>query len=393
MARKIVGTPYFSSRVGPLAKGCRQCVRGEKLVLIATGVCPSKCWYCPLSLEKKGRDVVYANERRVEKDQDILEEALLCSAKGAGITGGDPLARLGRTVKYIWLLKGKFGAKFHIHLYTPGVLATPAALKKLHDAGLDEIRFHPDYAGGQADYSRMGGPDLTPIENALKYGWDVGVEIPVVPGYLRQAKKLVVKLDEIGVKFLNLNQLESSETNIECMLGKGFELESPNSFAVKGSARMAGSLLKFCAQKTGLNVHYCTIRLKDRVQLRERIRRRAKNVAQDFDFVTSEGLLVRGALYLSETLPSFGHAKKLGSLSGSRRKNILKKLSKLQDKIAEEIGLPENLMLLDERGLRILTGAWILEGEPEYFRRIGLVPAFVEEYPTWDGLITTLDPL
>jgi hypothetical protein len=101
-------TPYFSYAVRELPRGCQLCVRGEKLVLFTTGACPRDCFYCPLSPWRRG-DVVYANERPVKNVDDVIEEARIQEAKGAGITGGDPLARLDRTVEYIRVLKENFG--------------------------------------------------------------------------------------------------------------------------------------------------------------------------------------------------------------------------------------------------------------------------------------------
>ena len=135
---------YYSYFVGELPKGCQLCVKGAKLVLFTTGVCPRDCFYCPLSPWRR-EDVIYANERPVKDELDILEEAKIQEALGAGVTGGDPLAKLERTVRYIQLLKENFGENFHIHLYTTGALATRDALGKLYDAGLDEIRFHQTY--------------------------------------------------------------------------------------------------------------------------------------------------------------------------------------------------------------------------------------------------------
>src|SRR5512139_3746581 len=93
-----------------LPEGCRLCYKGAKMVLFVTGICGKKCFYCPVSEARREKDVVFANERRVEKDEDIIEEALSMDALGTGITGGEPLLRLDRVVHYIRILKNRFGA-------------------------------------------------------------------------------------------------------------------------------------------------------------------------------------------------------------------------------------------------------------------------------------------
>jgi hypothetical protein len=379
--RKIVETRHYSRRVGKLPEGCRLCVRGAKLVLLATGLCGGRCWYCPLSESKKNRDVVVANEWWVERDWDILEEARLCDAEGAGITGGDPLCRLGRTVHYIQLLKRKFGKKFHLHLYTTTRYATPQALRRLNKAGLDEIRFHPDF---------LKSADLKPIREALKYDWDVGCEIPVVPGQYRQTVRFIDEIDRVGVHFLNLNQFEVSETNAKSLEDAGHFAESDVSFAVKGSSAMAEKLLKYCAEKTGLRVHYCTVRLKDGVQLRNRLKRRARNVAKEYDIVTKDGLLLRGAFYLPETTPSFSYRGMLDKLKPNQKAVLMRRLQSALKNIRRSHHLPKQLIEVDDRRLRLLTGAWIAEELADEAKALGLKPAVVEEYPTWDGLITDL---
>jgi pyruvate formate-lyase activating enzyme-like uncharacterized protein len=136
----IEKTRFYSWKKGGIAKGCQLCVQGRKLVMFVTGLCSRPCFYCPLADTKKDLDVIFANEWKLKSEDDIdpiIKEAKLTGAKGAGITGGDPLVRLERTVKYIKLLKKKFGKKFHIHLYTMPELITENSLMKLHKAGLD----------------------------------------------------------------------------------------------------------------------------------------------------------------------------------------------------------------------------------------------------------------
>ena len=109
---------FHSYQLKELPRGCQYCIRGEKLVLFVTGICPRECSFCPVSDEKYRQDVIFANERKVNSPSDLIKEAELMQAKGAGITGGDPLAKLNRTLEYIRLLKEKFGKQFHLHLYT-----------------------------------------------------------------------------------------------------------------------------------------------------------------------------------------------------------------------------------------------------------------------------------
>jgi pyruvate formate-lyase activating enzyme-like uncharacterized protein len=54
----------------------------------------------------------------VTDDADILFEAKAIKSEGAGISGGDPLCDLDRTLNYIRLLKQEYGPNFHLHLYT-----------------------------------------------------------------------------------------------------------------------------------------------------------------------------------------------------------------------------------------------------------------------------------
>ncbi len=99
------------------------------MVLFVTGRCNRTCWYCPLSKERKGQDVIFANERPVSSREDILEEAVAMSALGTGITGGEPLLVPERVAEFSRLLKERFGPEHHIHLYTglaPGLLKQAA---------------------------------------------------------------------------------------------------------------------------------------------------------------------------------------------------------------------------------------------------------------------------
>ncbi len=370
-------TKWYSWCTGKLAKGCLQCVQGRKLVLFITGLCPQRCFYCPISEHKFGYDVVYANEWKISDQNnpvELIEEARLTEAHGAGITGGDPLAAIDRCCTYIKLLKQHFGSHFHIHLYTPLTLVTEERLQKLFAAGLDEIRFHPDLDDMTLWYR---------LEWARKYSWTIGVEIPAIPGYEAKTKTLV---DFIAgkVAFLNLNELELSDTQAKHyrLAELGYTPKDEYSYGVAGSQAMAMEMLAY-AETKGLNAHFCTVKLKDAVQVRKRLQHRAKNVALPFDVPTPEGLLLRGCAYLPELAPGQGYRKKLDC---AKKEVLLPLLHQKKESLCTALHRDETTIILDENKCRILLPRALVRNAAKKIKHLGLIPALVEEYPTADGL-------
>ena len=352
-------TKYFSYKNNKIAKGCELCVRGRKLVLFVTGVCSNKCNFCPLSEDKYKKDVIYANERPIHDLNKILEEAKLCSSRGAGITGGDPLEELDRTIRVIKLLKDKFAKNYHIHLYTPLINVSPEVIKQLENAGLDEIRFHPDL-----------DDDKLWIRVKISTTMSKGIEIPVFPDKKEQIFKL---LDFINVDFVNLNELELADAKHNKLAELGFEPKNEYSYGVKGSEELALEILEKYPDK---NIHYCTTKLKDSVQLMNRIKLRASNVRKKYDKLNGASL-IRGAIYLKELTPDFGFQKKLKKVD---RAKILDKLSKAKDKLSKHI---KNLDI-DDNKLRILTSKQEVKQKKEVIKKLGYVPYITEELATFD---------
>ncbi len=348
-------TKFYSYKLGSLPKGCQLCVKGRKSVLFITGLCANHCYFCPISDKKKNKDVIFINERPVKREKDIIEEIKLCSSTGVGITGGDPLIRLQRVIKTVKLLKKKFGKSFHIHLYTPLKLIDEKKLKHLYKSGIDEIRFHPNL-DKRIYWDR--------IKLAKKYKWDVGVEIPSIPGKEKQTKKLVDFLKE-KIDFLNINELEISDTNAQNLVEQGFKPKNNISYGVKGSHELALKILRFCKGKIK-RAHYCTTTLKDRVQLRKRILFRARNVKKEYDIITEDGMLFRGAIYC-------------------------KKPEKIIKKIKKEYEIPKELIRLDKKNCRIITASWIVDELKEELKKKGLKIALIENYPTYDELEVMVD--
>ncbi len=371
---KIQKTKYYSWKIGKLSKGCQLCVKGRKLVMFVTGVCSRNCYYCSLSNTKKNKDDIWANERKIKNYKEIIEEARANKASGAGITGGDPLLRFDRTLKIIRLLKKNFGKGFHIHLYAPLNLITKQKLKKLEKAGLDEIRVHPDIFNKKLWHK---------INWLKQFKFDCGVEIPAIPERRKETAELINFINN-KVEFININELEISETNTNNLLKMGFRCKHSLSYAIKNSEKTALDLLKYIKDKgINVNAHYCTAKLKDRVQLTNRIKLRAKSVAKAFDEITGDGTLVRGAIYLPELKPGFGYRKELESLSKKKKEKMLSKLLRFKKIIEKNTKIKK--IEIDKNKIRLITSGKNINLNKNKIKKLRLITAIVEEYPSYDA--------
>ncbi|MEM4491560.1 MAG: radical SAM protein [Sulfolobales archaeon] len=245
---------------------------GAKSVVFATGLCSVGCYYCPISPQRKSRDVVYVNDVAVESLRDLVEEVAASMSEGVGITGGEPLLVLDRVLEVIKVLKDVFGSRFHVHLYTSGVGLTEEIMGRLVSAGLDELRVHV-----------VSDRSLEAVELALNYPVDVVVENPAIPSDSERLKNLVSTLSSLGVKYVNLNELEVSELNFDLLSLKGFRVSSSGR-SVEGSREVALEVLKWVEEAgLGLSVHYCPALYKDAYQYPRRLLRRALATRRVFE--------------------------------------------------------------------------------------------------------------
>jgi pyruvate formate-lyase activating enzyme-like uncharacterized protein len=355
--------PMASSHRGALSPACVQCQEGRKMVLFVTGLCRFRCFYCPVSERRNQKDVTYANERLVARDEDVLDEARAIGASGTGITGGDPLGVIERVERYVRLLKATFGPEHHIHLYTHE--PNPAKLRRLAAAGLDEFRLHiPHYLWGSL--GSAGGAYRSVLADAAGWGLRRGVEIPVLPEKEGELRRLLLALDGLGLDFVNLNELEFSETNETKLRERGYRAEPTHGFGVRGSRAVAERLVREMRLATPL--HFCSSRFKDGVQLRQRLLRRAERTASTFAERTADGTVRLGVVELRG--------------SGS--------LGSLARRVARAARLDADDYRLDFARRRV-------ELAPETLRAVAArlaAPAFeVEVYPTADALEVEREPL
>ena len=353
-----------SQYLSPLSPACKMCAQGSKMVVLVTGLCPARCFYCPLSKNKQNKDVIYADEWQLENENDVdtlIAEAKAINAKGSGITGGDPLLVPHRTIKYIKLLKETFGENFHIHLYTSGLQNTDS-IRKMVEAGLDEIRFHPEPKNWE---NMKQSPLRSVIVDSVRLSVETAIEIPVIPGKTKEIIELISWADDQNVKYINLNELEFSEQNEIALYHKGFTMRNELSAAVKHSQENAyGVLQHFESHPVSIGIHYCSSSFKDGVQLTNRMKRRAKNIATENDIITEEGTILKGIIE-----PSQKHS-----------------ISSIKSILDKELNLTAKKYVINKEKKRVELHPDILEQYALILNRLHLHCFIIEEYPTADHL-------
>ena len=351
-------------------EGCIQCQMGSKLVLFITGNCHWQCDYCPLSETRRDVDWMFANERRCETFDEVIEEARAMRATGAGITGGDPMMAKERTLEGISRLKSEFGSEFHLHMYT-SIPFRPEVASEFADAGLDEIRFH--LLGLDSERYR------STISACSEAGILTGVEIPCEPDKRDELLALLDDLRTFEISFLNLNELEITVGNHENMELRGFNLSTEITAGAAGSNELAYEMKsRVLAAEQGLPDHsdgitrepygfhlkYCTSVFKDAGQLRRRFLRRGESVIAPHEVLTEDGTLIFGAIDAD---------------SDSKDDWI--------DELVDETGLPRRFLLWDEQNERIEMPLVVAEDIAEEIED----PVFmVEVLPTHERLEVTV---
>lgn len=324
--KEIEGGSYYNY----LSEGCRLCTRGSKLVFFLTGECLHSCYYCPISEEKRGSDMVFANEREVSISEDVEQEIELMDAEGVAITGGEPLLKPERLFDYLKLFK-ELG--LHVHLYTT-ITPEENFLLELSEY-LDEIRFHPISLHNPQKFEKS-------ITMAKDLGMEVGIEIPAL-----EYSQDIVDLVNRQEVFLNVNELEFSSTNYDKLVDEGFSVGESY-----GDTK-SGKVAHMYSENTD-KFHYCTSLFKDSVQFRRRLIRMAQNQPRFYQ-TTEEGTLICGLIE--------GDIKEA--------KEILKQAGENYEQIENQFEV--SLEFIEERG--------------ESLKGMGFNVSVIERYPTWKRII------
>lgn len=287
-------TNFASFCVNGIPEGCKRCIQGKKLVLFVTGKCSTNCSYCPLSELRKNTSSVWANERKCKNIKEIIHEAKESKATGAGITGGDPLLVLQKTLTYAKALKQKFGKKFHIHIYLSTKLLNESKIKSLSKY-IDEIRFHPENLTLPEKHKQ----DIEKISLAEKYfpRKNIGIEIPVFPDKKYETLQFMQSVKQ-HIGFLNLNELEIGDSNFS-FINKKYPLDK-SGYTIKNSIKIGKEILEKLRREK-IKVHLCTAETKNWHQYKNRL---LQHETLPFGKKTSEGTVIYFSIFKNKN-PNF----------------------------------------------------------------------------------------
>ncbi len=207
--------------IGTISPGCVPCfdsvLHSVRRNLPAGPLCNRNCVYCS-SDKTRTMDKMRGGEK---KDLLTLRDKLLPSKSTDCIPavfsfsgGGEPLLYLdfiSTTVTFIHRIFKDFKRKPYLYLYTNGVLANRETLLKLRDLGFDEIRFHL----GASNFARSV---YEKMRIAVKYFKSITMETPAWPLHRKQLFRALPILEDIGVRHVNLGEMELNYFNYERIL-------------------------------------------------------------------------------------------------------------------------------------------------------------------------------
>ncbi|MFA5168454.1 MAG: radical SAM protein [Candidatus Omnitrophota bacterium] len=213
--------------LGKISPGCYGCFvpdRYRKNISVGNK-CNLDCAYCTqekIAGKKRG---AYEITNLLFKDitKKLLLESIQPDYQPLSISfsgGGEPLMHLNVISDFMCFfhdLHKNLKKKPWYYLYTNGTLADEDTLLRLKDLNFDEIRFHL----GSTNFS---GEVYKNMRNAVKYFKAISVETPAWPFHRKKLFDMLPKIEDIGVKHLNITEVEINKDNfkrISALLGEG----------------------------------------------------------------------------------------------------------------------------------------------------------------------------
>ncbi|MBW1817479.1 MAG: radical SAM protein [Deltaproteobacteria bacterium] len=251
--------------------------------------CTRNCFYCPQD-RNEAAEKRPNTDRRLEFDSPSQYVRYLeaFNFEGIAFSGGEPFLAFDTMIQYIRKIRRSFGSRHYIWAYTNGDLVTEERLIRLKDAGLDELRF--DISAN--DYR------LAPAALAANHMDAVAVEIPAIPEDLDRVKSSLKRMEDMGVRFLNVHQLMATKHNYRAFMKRNYTVTNTDSnsryLPVVESELAALELLKHAVERNStIGINYCSEHYKGTFQEEGLRKRYAPLLLNKAESITGTGFIRR----------------------------------------------------------------------------------------------------
>ncbi len=236
-------------------KGCISCLFGTGLGGIRkTNKCNLSCKFCYYHYNLDNQDIIQEGMWEIGDSsyyEEDLELLLSIQEKPSGIAYVylEPFLEIE---KYYSVIKKIHTAGIYQHLYTNGSLCTEENLKKLAEAGLDEIRFNL----GAVNCSDKV---IESMKIAKKYFPSVGIETPMTPEFFEQFLEKKELILNSGIDFINCAELHLGEDNINNYIGEKVYMARRGYISPIWSREMTLKLMKMGSEENwDILIHDCS---------------------------------------------------------------------------------------------------------------------------------------
>ncbi len=280
--------------LGGLSPGCRACKLGRWDCLFVTSRCNASCRFCCSPSGATDDQCGSALARRFE---DIADAYARAGVNGIAFTGGEPLVEKERLFDWASHFRHLFPDAY-LWVYTNGLLADEAVLRRLAEIGLDEIRF--DMAATGYDHPLV----TRNLRDAARWIPNLTVEIPSIPDDVDRLLAQLTEWSGIGVEYLNLHELlYEPGSNSWSLPGPRQSIALPDGhhFAIHPASRRVVLEVMTAVEERGLriSVNDCSLQSK-LLQIRGRRRNAAALASAPHEKLTGE-MLQSVAGYRDET--------------------------------------------------------------------------------------------
>ncbi len=253
------GRTYYVGDPEKFPHGCRSCLFGTGLSAIRrTNKCNLDCPFCynfgELNCQPPIGEEMWEIGGSKYREEDL--KLLLDIQKhptGVSYVYLEPFMEIDKYYNIIGIFHR---AGIYQHMYTNGTLADEDNLRKLADAGLDELRFN---LGATACSDKV----IEAMGTAKQYIPHAGIETPMTPEFFDDFMNKKKKILDTGIDFINCAELHLNPNNIDNYYGENMYISRHGYISPIFSRNLTLKFMKTADEEEWpVCVHDCSNRTK-----------------------------------------------------------------------------------------------------------------------------------